>query len=255
MHKGADRPHRPGLGEREPARDRDESFPGIGSGDQEAIEHGIEELPALLEILSGGDDHLRHPGGQTCPGEKFLPVRPVVSLQIQVGAVHALVIGRSRHELEIALEGQLGHQPVLGSIAVERVEIAQQQAGCARERRAPHQASKRHAVHRFQIVADSFGRRSRKWEAVLRHAQQAGAFHPGKAEHRAGRAHCRAHEIGDVGRRDLIVVLLIDVEVPSPLPHGPVGVAGPAQAGRLDLHPETGIATRRRKGSHARAVS
>lgn len=53
-------------------------------------------------------------------------------------------------------------------------------------------------------------------------------------------------QVGDVGRRHLIVMLLKNIKIPAPLSHGPIDVPGPAETGRLDLQPEPGVAAQER---------
>src|SRR5260370_14381527 len=71
-------------------------------------------------------------------------------------------------------------------------------------------------------------------------------MHFRKADWRSGRERCGLDQVGDVGRRHLIVMLLKNIEFPASLSHGPIGVPGPSEMGWLDLQPEPGVAAQER---------
>jgi len=73
-------------------------------------------------------DHFDHPCGQRGPCQLVLMLGPVLAFQMQIRAVEALVVDRTRHEAKFAPQGELRHKPYFCAAAIERIEIAKQQA-------------------------------------------------------------------------------------------------------------------------------
>src|SRR3954453_23924732 len=103
---------------------------------QKAGEDSIKQAPAFLGASSGRHNDFNHPRAKAGPRQSLLLVRPFLPLQIQVIAMQALVVDGSRHEAEFTEKREFSHEPRLRSIAVKRIEVAQQQARSRSQRRA-----------------------------------------------------------------------------------------------------------------------
>src|SRR5690349_11312568 len=96
---------------------------------------------------------------------------------------------------------------------------------------APSRGSNREtaAVQGLQIGPGAFDRRAQKLKPATDHGLKSAGMHFCKADRRVGRARCSLDQVGDVGQRHLIVMLLKNIELPASLSHGPIGVASPAE--------------------------
>src|SRR3954454_3651093 len=91
---------------------------------QKAVENSAEQSPAFLQTPSGWYHHFHHPSRKARPRHLFLLFGPLLPLQVQVRAMHALVVRWTGHETELPQQCQLGHEPDFSTETVKRIKIA-----------------------------------------------------------------------------------------------------------------------------------